>query len=99
MNMVNTTYKLTEDMINKLQSLKGETKLKFYKTISFYYDNVNIRMNEDHFSINAQGISKIYQRVTLLVNFLQTKAQNENMNNKYFDFYYTVNKKRDEKKL
>ena len=36
-NMVNTTYISTEDMINKLQSLKGKTKLKFYKNISNYY--------------------------------------------------------------
>ena len=28
---VNTTYNSTEDMIIKLQSLKGKTKLKFYK--------------------------------------------------------------------
>ena len=31
MNMVNTTYNTTEDMINKLQELKGKTKLKFLK--------------------------------------------------------------------
>ena len=43
MNMVNTTYNSTEDMINKLQELKGKTKLKFYKNISNYYD-MNIRM-------------------------------------------------------
>ena len=29
-NMVNTTYNSTEDMINKLQTLKGKTKLKFF---------------------------------------------------------------------
>ena len=29
MNMVNTTYRSTEDMINKLQQLKGKTKLQF----------------------------------------------------------------------
>ena len=29
--MVNTTYNTTEDMINKLQSLKGKTKMKFKK--------------------------------------------------------------------
>ena len=33
-NMVNTTYNSTEDMIIKLQELKGRTKLKFYKKIS-----------------------------------------------------------------
>ena len=36
-NMVNTNYNSTEDMINKLQSLKGKTRLKFYKHISKYY--------------------------------------------------------------
>ena len=29
--MTNITYDSSEDMINKLQSLKGKTKLKFYK--------------------------------------------------------------------
>ena len=47
-------------MIDELQQLKGKTKLKFYKIISKYYDNMNIRFNEDPFSKNAQGISKIY---------------------------------------
>ena len=37
MNMINTNYNSTEDMIIKLQSLKGKTKLKFYKNISNYY--------------------------------------------------------------
>ena len=31
MNMVNTNYNTTEDMIKKLQQLKGKTKLKLYK--------------------------------------------------------------------
>ena len=32
--MVNTNYNRTEDIIEKLQQLKGKTKLKFYKKIS-----------------------------------------------------------------
>ena len=32
--MVNTNYNSTEDMIIKLQELKGKTKLKFCKIIS-----------------------------------------------------------------
>ena len=40
MNMVNTTYNSTEDMINKLQQFKGKSKLKFYKNISRYYDEM-----------------------------------------------------------
>ena len=31
MNMVDTTYISTEDLINKLQELKGQTKVNFYK--------------------------------------------------------------------
>ena len=48
--MVNTTYTTTEDMINKLQMLKGKTKLSFYKNISNYYDNMNFKMDEDTFA-------------------------------------------------
>ena len=29
--MVNTTYNSSEDMINKLQELKGKAKFKFFK--------------------------------------------------------------------
>ena len=48
--MVNTTYNSTEDMIKKLQSLKGKTKLKFYKNPSIYYEmNIrNFKFEEDH---------------------------------------------------
>ena len=83
MNLVNPTYSSTEDMINKLQRLKGKTKSKFYK--SNYFDNMKIRMDEDPFSKNAQRISKNYTETILLVNFLQTKPQVKNMNNKYYD--------------
>ena len=54
MNMVNTAYNSTEDMIGKLQSLKGKTKLNFYKIITNYYDNLDIRMVEYPFPKNAQ---------------------------------------------
>ena len=43
--MVNTTYYSTEYMIDKLQQLKGKTKLKFYRNISKYYDKMNIRFD------------------------------------------------------
>ena len=79
MNMVTITYNSTEDMINKLQSLKEKTKLKFYKNISNYYGNMNNGMDEDPSSKNAQGISKIYHEVLLLKKFLQTKPQVKNM--------------------
>ena len=101
-NMANTIYNTSEDMIDKLQSLKGKTKLKFYKNISDYYKemkNINFQTNDqDPFSRNAQGIHKIYHEVLLLINFLQRKSQFKNMNINYHDLYHTVIKTRDENK-
>ena len=98
--MVNTTYNSSEDTIKKLQELKGKTKLKFYKNISNYYiemKNKNFQTNnQDPFAKNAQGISKIYHEVLLLMKFLQTKPQVKNMNINYYDLYNTVIKVRDE---
>ena len=45
----------------------------------------------------AQGISKIYHEVLLLLKFLQTKPQVRNMKINHYDLYYTVIKNRDEK--
>ena len=90
MKLVNTTYNSTKDMINELQELKGKTKLKFYKIISNYYDNMNIKFDEDPFAKNAQGISKVYHEVLKFRKFLQTKPQVKNINIKYYDLYYTV---------
>ena len=101
-NLVNTNYNSIEDMIDKLQSLKGKTKLKFYKNISNYYIEMKNRNfqtnNQDPFSRNAEGIHKIYHEVLLLMKFLQTKPQIKNMNINYYDLYYTVIKTRDENK-
>ena len=72
MNMVNTIYNSTGDIIDKLQELKGKAKLKFYKNISNYYDEMNIKnfnFEQDTFSKNAEGISKIYHEVLLLMKF------------------------------
>ena len=100
--MVNTTYNTTHEVINKLQSLKGKTKLTFHKIISKYYDEMNIRnfkFEEDPFSKNAQGISKIYHEVLLLMKFLQTEPQVKNVNINYYDLFYTVIKNRDDKEI
>ena len=100
-NMVNTTYNSTEDMINKLHSLKGKTKLKFYKNISNHYlemKNENFQTQQDTFAKNARGISKIFHEVLLLMKFLQTKKEVKSMNINYYDSYYTVIKTRDENK-
>ena len=98
--MVNTNYNTTQDMIDKLPEIKGKTKLKFYKNIYNYYiemKNKNLQsQDKDAFSKNAQGISKIYHEVLLLMKFLQTRPGVKNMNNNYYDLYYTVIKSRDE---
>ena len=100
--MAKTTYNSSEDMINKLQSLKGKTKLKFYKNISNYYTemkNKNFQTNnQDPFAKNAQGISKIYHEVLLLMKFLQTKPEVKNMNINYHDLHYTIIETRNENK-
>ena len=90
MNMVNTTNNSTEVMINKLQQLKGKTKIKFHKNISNFYDNMNIRFDDDPFSKNARGISDYYHEVLSLMIVLQTKPQVKNMNNNYYDLLYTA---------
>ena len=87
MKMGNKNYNSTEEMIDNLQELKGKTKLKFYKNKGNFYDNVYIRMDDDPFAKNAQGISKIYYEVLLLMKFLHTKPQDKNMNISYYDLY------------
>ena len=99
--MVNTNYNSTEDRTNKLQSLKGKTKLKFNKNINNYYiemKNKKFQTQEDPFAKSAQGISKIFHEVLLLMKFLKTKPQVNNMNINYYDLYNTVIKTRDENK-
>ena len=91
MNMVNTTYKLSEEMTKKLQ--------EFYENISIYYAKMNIKMDEDPFARNAQGMSKIHHEVLLLLTFLQTMPQVKNMNIKFYDLYYFVIKNRDDKEM
>ena len=101
MNMVNTTYNSIEDMFNKLQQLKGKTKLKFYKNINNYYvemKNKNFQTQQDPFAKKAQGMIKIHHEVLLLMKFLQTKPQVKKMNINYYDLYNTVIKVRDENK-
>ena len=63
-------------MNNKLQLVKCKTKLKIYKNIRNYYDEMNIRrqsgnfqFEEDPYSKGVQGIDKIYHEVLLLRKF------------------------------
>ena len=60
--------------------------------------NKNFQTQQDPFSRNARGISKIYHEVLLLMNFLQTKPQINEMNINYYDLYYTVIRIRDKNK-
>ena len=99
MNMVNNNYNRTEHMINELQSLKGETKLRFFKNKSIFYADMNIRKNEDLFAKIAQGVSKIDHEVLSLMIFLQTKPEVKSMTIKYYDLYYTVIKNTDDKEI
>ena len=72
-------------MINKLEKLMGETKLKFYKNLSNYYDEMDIRnfkFEKDSFSENAQRFRKIYHELLSLMKFLETKHQVTNMKTK-----------------
>ena len=99
MNMVTTNYNSTEDMITKLQQIKGKTKLKFYRNVNKDYTemkNESFQTQQDTFAKNAHGVSKIYHEVFLLMKFLQTKPQVKNMNINFYDLYYTVTKSRDE---
>ena len=57
----------------------------------------NLKAEQDPFSKNAQGISKIYHEVILLV-LLQTEPEIKFMNINYYDLYYTVIRIRDENK-
>ena len=78
MNMLNTNYNTTEDMIIKLQQLKGKTKLKKYENINNYYNemkNKNFQTQGDPFSKNVRSISKTFHEVLLLMKTLQTKPQ------------------------
>ena len=60
--------------------------------------NENFQTQQDHFGEYAQGISRNYHEVLLLMKFLQTKPQVKNMNFNHYGLYYTVIKVRDENK-
>ena len=91
-----------DNVIDKLQLMKGKTKLNTYKNISDYYKemkNKNFQSNnKDPFSKNAKGVAKIYHELLLLMEFLHTKPDNKSMNIIHYDLYYTVIKTRNENK-
>ena len=104
--MINITNSSTEDMIDKLQEIEGKTNFKIYRNISKYNDEMNynrqsgaFHFEEDAFSKNAPGFSKIYHEVLLLKNFLQTKPQVKSMDNILYDIDYTVIENNVEKEI
>ena len=52
---------------------------------------MNITIDEDPFTRNAQAACKIYHEVLLLMKNLQPQVKN--VNNNYYDLYYTNIKK------
>ena len=84
--MVITQYKPEEDMIDKLQQLKGKVKLKFDGNLSNHYDqmsymrrSITFEFEEDPFSRNAEGVTEIFHEVLFLMKILQTKPQCKSM--------------------
>ena len=60
---------------------------------------MDIRFVEDTFAKNAQGITKIYHEVLLLMKLLPTKPQVKHVIIKYCNLFYTVFKSREEKEV
>ena len=90
--MIIGKFETAQGMIENMQSLKDETKLNFYQNIGNYFDEMNIRrqsgtfqFGEDVFAGGAQGISKIYHEVLLLMKILQNKPQITKMIYSYYD--------------
>ena len=72
----NTKYKITHELISKLQNLKGKSKMKAYKNINKYYDEMNyswqkgyFQFEETTFSKGAHGIAKNMHEASLILKF------------------------------
>ena len=77
---MNKNYTKKEDMINKLQSLKGEIKVKNNQNFSNFYDAMNslgesgnFHFEDDPFSKFAWDIAMTMHEGMLLMKFLQTE--------------------------
>ena len=93
-SMMNTKNKTIKDMINKLEKLKGKTKLEFQQDFIKYYDAMNylrtsLQFEEDPFSINAKDVAFLMHEA-LLRKLFQTIPQSKKKNINYFDLYYTI---------
>ena len=64
--MMHTRYKSVKEMINKLQKLKVNTKLKFHQNFSHYDKMCYLKQNADfYFEIDA--FSKDTQGITMIM--------------------------------
>ena len=82
-SMMNIKYESTEDMIEELRSLKGKTELKFYKSSTDYYDQLNyirrsgkFESEEDPFGKGAPGVAFLMHEALLLMIFFAEKTSN-----------------------
>ena len=80
--------------------------MKIYQNNSDFYDEMGYRINsntfksaDDPYRRNAQGISKIYHEVLLILSSLQTKPQVRSMSISCYDLYYTVMENGDDKEI
>ena len=94
---LNTKYGTKKDMMNKLQSLKGEPTLKFDQNISDYYDkliymrqSIAFTFEKDHVAENTQNRAVKMHEVLLIVKFLWTKPQIKNKIINNYNFYCTI---------
>ena len=74
---MNVEYKTVEDMIIKLQSLKGEAKVEFLQKLGEFYDqrshigqSITFMFDGDPFSKYAQGIGFTRHGATFFKKFL-----------------------------
>ena len=95
-NMSQTKYKSYQEMIDKLQLLKGKTKLKYRQNYSNVYSEMQWKRSnnnfqfEDRFARNKKGIMLIMLEALMLIKFFQTKPYLKNENIDYFDIYYVI---------
>ena len=78
-SMVKTKFKTIEQVIKKVQSPKGMTKLKFRQIISGYYaqmtymrQNNTFQFKEDPSGKDAHGIATTVHEALLITKILQT---------------------------
>ena len=96
--MSQTKYKSYQEMIDKLQLLKGKTKLKFRQNYSNIYSEMQWKRSnnnfqfEDRFARNRKKkvLMLIMLEAIMLLKFFQTKPYLKNENIDYFDMYYVI---------